>query len=61
MASKFLTPRPLGRNGPLVPALGFGLMMVTASNYGALPADDERFALLDRAVEIGATFWDSSE
>ncbi|OKL60883.1 hypothetical protein UA08_03876 [Talaromyces atroroseus] len=61
ISSKFLTPRPLGKNGPLVPALGFGLMMMTAPSYGALPADDERFALLDRAVEIGAMFWDTSD
>lgn len=61
MTSKFPSHRPLGKNGPIVPALGFGLMMMTAPSYGVLPPDDERFALLDRAVEIGATFWDTSE
>ncbi|KAK9233902.1 putative aldo-keto reductase [Lipomyces kononenkoae] len=52
---------PLGKNGPLVPALGFGLMGMSQPHYGALPSDEERFALLDRAVEIGATFWDTAD
>lgn len=29
--------------------------------YGQAPSDEERFKLLDRAVELGATNWDSSE
>jgi aryl-alcohol dehydrogenase-like predicted oxidoreductase len=29
--------------------------------YGTPPSDDDRFAVLDRAVEIGATNWDSAE
>lgn len=53
--------RRLGRNGPLVPAMGFGLMMVSDHGYGAKPEDESIHALLDRAVELGATFWDSSE
>lgn len=52
---------PLGKNGPLVPALGFGLMGMSQPHYGALPSDEERFVLLDRAVELGATFWDTAE
>ncbi|CRG84802.1 hypothetical protein PISL3812_01997 [Talaromyces islandicus] len=51
----------LGKNGPLVPSLGFGLMGMSSNHYGAYPGDEERFALLDRAVEIGATFWDTSD
>lgn len=51
---------PLGKNGPLVPAMGLGLMGL-ASHYGAVPKDEDRFALLDRAFELGCTFWDSSE
>ncbi|KAJ5604857.1 hypothetical protein N7510_010011 [Penicillium lagena] len=61
MTSRFPSSRPLGQNGPVVPAMGFGLMMMTSPSYGVLPTDDERFALLDRAVEIGATFWDTSD
>lgn len=51
----------LGKNGPKVPALGFGLMGMSYIPYGSVPSDEERFALLDRAVELGATFWDTSE
>lgn len=52
--------RKLGKNGPKVPALGFGLMGLSFA-YGTIPSDEERFKVLDRAVELGATFWDSSE
>jgi aryl-alcohol dehydrogenase-like predicted oxidoreductase len=51
----------LGKDGPQVPALGFGLMSMSYAPYGSIPSDEERFALLDRAVELGATFWDTSE
>lgn len=51
----------LGKNGPLVPSLGLGLMGLSTTYYGELRGDEERFALLDRAVEIGATSWDTSE
>jgi aryl-alcohol dehydrogenase-like predicted oxidoreductase len=51
----------LGMNGPQVPAIGFGLMGMSYAPYGSIPSDEERFALLDRAVELGATFWDTSE
>jgi hypothetical protein len=53
--------RPLGKNGPGVAAMGFGLMGLSYQTYGSVPGDEERFAILDRAVELGATFWDSSE
>ncbi|KAH9885371.1 aldo/keto reductase [Xylariomycetidae sp. FL2044] len=51
----------LGKDGPMVPALGFGLMGMTYDAYGVLPSDEERFKILDRAVELGATFWDTSD
>lgn len=60
MPTNPLPRRVLGKNGPAVPALGFGLMGMSHS-YGTIPSDEERFALLDRAVELGETFWDSSE
>ncbi|KAF3397430.1 Aldo-keto reductase yakc [NADP] [Talaromyces pinophilus] len=53
--------RRLGKNGPQVPALGLGLMGMTWNFYGNTPSDEERFAVLDRAVEIGATSWDTSD
>lgn len=51
----------LGKDGPSVPAMGFGLMGMSYDSYGSYPSDEERFAILDRAVELGETFWDTSE
>lgn len=53
--------RRLGKNGPQIPALGLGLMGMSWKFYGNTPSDEERFAVLNRAVEIGATNWDTSE
>jgi aryl-alcohol dehydrogenase-like predicted oxidoreductase len=52
--------RPLGKNGPQVCALGFGLMGLSAWAGATLP-DEERFAVLDHALELGQTFWDTSD
>lgn len=61
MPSKSVPLHKLGKNGPSVPVLGFGLMGLSYDTYGSIPSDKERFAILDRAYELGATFWDSSE
>jgi hypothetical protein len=53
--------RFLGKEGPRVPALGLGLMELSYASYGTTPSEDDQFALLDRALELGATFWDTSE
>lgn len=53
-----LPHRPLGKNGPEVPRLGFGAMGLSAF-YGQAKPDTERLALLDKAHEVGETFWDS--
>jgi aryl-alcohol dehydrogenase-like predicted oxidoreductase len=60
MPAQSVPLRKLGKNGPSVPALGFGLMGMSVA-YGTIPSDEERFAILDRALDLGATFWDSSE
>ncbi|KAH7098927.1 Aldo/keto reductase [Auriculariales sp. MPI-PUGE-AT-0066] len=51
------TTRTLGRNGPLVSAVGLGLMGMTIS---AIP-DGQMFETLDKAIETGCTFWDTSD
>ncbi|KAF1921773.1 NADP-dependent oxidoreductase domain-containing protein [Ampelomyces quisqualis] len=50
----------LGRNGPQVTRLGFGLMGLSAF-YGAPKPDPERLALLDQAHALGEHFWDTSD
>ena len=52
--------RQLGTNGPLVPAIGFGLMSL-AGIYGSADDNEERLKVLDHAYKIGARFWDTSE
>ncbi|KAL9032096.1 MAG: hypothetical protein Q9180_006702 [Flavoplaca navasiana] len=52
--------RQLGKNGPRVTALGFGAMGLSAF-YGAPESDETRFKVLDRAYELGETFWDSAD
>ena len=52
--------RALGRNGPQVSSVGFGLMSI-GGVYGAAPSDEERLALLDHAHSIGQWFWDTAD
>ncbi|KAI0470646.1 aldo/keto reductase [Xylariaceae sp. FL0804] len=61
MSSPSIPLHPLGKNGPMVPALGFGLMGMSHRVYGPIQGDEERFKLLDRALELGATFWDTAD
>lgn len=60
MPAKAVPVRQLGKNGPDVSAQGFGLMVMSGP-YGTPPSDEERFAILDRAFELGNKFWDSAE
>ncbi|KAI1380143.1 putative aldo-keto reductase, partial [Hypoxylon crocopeplum] len=53
--------RQLGKNGPMVTAMGLGLMGLSQGPYGSIPSDEERFKFLDRAFELGETFWDTSD
>ncbi len=52
--------RQLGKNGPTVTALGFGLMGLSAW-AGETMSDEDRFKVLDHAFELGETFWDTSD
>ncbi|KAH7409279.1 NADP-dependent oxidoreductase domain-containing protein [Cadophora sp. MPI-SDFR-AT-0126] len=56
-----LQTRPLGKDGPPVSAIGLGLMGLSAFYSNAPNPDAERFQLLDRAVELGCTFWDTAD
>ncbi|HEV2114480.1 MAG TPA: aldo/keto reductase [Terriglobales bacterium] len=51
--------RDLGKNGPQVPAIGLGCMVLSGS-YG--PANEkESLSTLDRALELGCNFWDTAD
>lgn len=50
----------LGRNGPQVSRLGFGLMGLS-SFYGTPKPDEERLDVLTQAHKLGERFWDSSD
>lgn len=60
MATNPIQQRKLGKDGPSVSAMGFGLMTI-AGAHGVGPSEEEQFQILDRAVELGNTFWDTSE
>jgi aryl-alcohol dehydrogenase-like predicted oxidoreductase len=52
--------RRLGKNGPKVPAISYGAMGLSIS-YGTAGSDEERFKVLDRAIELGSTYFDSAD
>ncbi|UKZ82622.1 hypothetical protein TrVFT333_010415 [Trichoderma virens FT-333] len=60
MAPATLPTKSLGRNGPLVSRIGFGAMGLS-SMYGFGGSDEDRFKVLDRAHELGNTFWDTAD
>jgi len=53
-----LPTRKIGKDN--VTAIGFGLMGLSAY-YGPIENDEERFKVLDAAIEEGCTFWDSAD
>ncbi|KAK3689339.1 NADP-dependent oxidoreductase domain-containing protein [Podospora appendiculata] len=55
-----LPTRSLGKNGPKITAIGFGLMGLSIG-YGSVPDDDERLAILDHAWASGCTTWDTAD
>lgn len=50
----------LGKNGPEVNRIGYGLMGLSAF-YGTPKPDEERNALLDKLYKDGELFWDSAD
>ncbi|RDW76110.1 aldo reductase-2 [Coleophoma crateriformis] len=55
-----LPTRQLGKDGPYVCAMGFGMMGLSVF-YGSIPSDSERLAFLDQVFARGETFWDSAD
>jgi aryl-alcohol dehydrogenase-like predicted oxidoreductase len=60
MPAQSIPLHQLGKNGPSVPAIGFGLMGTTGV-YGPASDDEETMKLLDAALEMGETFWDTAK
>ncbi|KAH8817415.1 NADP-dependent oxidoreductase domain-containing protein [Xylogone sp. PMI_703] len=56
-----LLSRQLGKNGPLVPRLGVGLMSLSRQVYGIPPSQEEGLAFLDEAYKKGEIFWDTAD
>ncbi|CAF1033687.1 unnamed protein product [Rotaria sordida] len=52
--------RQLGKNGPEVSSMGYGAMGLSAF-YGSCASDEERFKVLDRAIELGSNFIDTAD
>ncbi|KAH6968857.1 hypothetical protein HG530_006173 [Fusarium avenaceum] len=52
--------RQLAKNGPKIPAIGFGMMGLSVA-YGKPESDEDRFQVLDRAWELGCTNWDTAD
>ncbi|KAI9205405.1 aldo/keto reductase [Polychytrium aggregatum] len=51
--------RALGRNGPQVSCLGLGCMGMSEF-YGA-SSEEESLQVLNRAIDLGCTFWDTAD
>lgn len=56
-----LPVRTLGKNGPLVTAIGLGCMGLGNSYTTKGATEVERLAFLGKAFELGSTFWVTSD
>ncbi len=52
--------RQLGTDGPMVTAMGIGLMGLSRF-YGFVGTDEERYAFLDHVYASGNRFWDTAD
>ncbi|KAK3725962.1 hypothetical protein LTR37_000110 [Vermiconidia calcicola] len=59
-SNKQVATRPLGKNGPQVPRIGLGLMVLSGMYSTPAPTAD-RLAFLDEAYKQGARFWDTAD
>lgn len=55
-----VSKRQLGKNGPLVSAVGFGCMGMS-HGYGNDSNEEENLKVLNRAIDLGCTFWDTAD
>ncbi|THW48620.1 aldo/keto reductase [Aureobasidium pullulans] len=53
--------RKLGKDGPEIPSMGYGMMGLSQPVYGSVSSEEDKFAILDRAYGLGARHWDSSD
>ncbi|KAI8917752.1 aldo/keto reductase [Powellomyces hirtus] len=61
MTATKLSHRRLGRNGPLVSAIGLGCMGMS-HGYGSREGQEqESVRALNRALDLGCTFWDTAD
>lgn len=56
-----MTTRTLGRNGPEVSGIGLGLMSFAGWYKQQDTSVETALAFLDRAHELGETFWDTAD
>lgn len=55
-----LPTRRLGRDGPMVTAIGYGAMGLSTM-YHPRPADAERLGVLDAVFDMGIRHWDTAD
>ncbi|KAI8898959.1 NADP-dependent oxidoreductase domain-containing protein, partial [Globomyces pollinis-pini] len=53
--------RQLGKNGPLVSPIGLGAMGMSAFYTTNTTSDDENLKVLNAAIDMGCTFWDTAD
>ncbi|KAJ1559257.1 hypothetical protein HK096_001204, partial [Nowakowskiella sp. JEL0078] len=51
--------RFLGKSGPKISALGFGAMGM--SEFYGSSNEEDNISVLNRAIDLGCTFWDTAD
>ncbi|KAJ6543051.1 NADP-dependent oxidoreductase domain-containing protein [Mycena capillaripes] len=55
-----ISTQPLGKDGPQVPRMAFGPMGLSSS-YSGVPTHEEGYKVLEHALNLGFSFWDTSD
>ena len=61
MSSTTRPQKRIGRDGPLVSAMGFGAMGLSTAYYSKPLDDEEAFKVLDAVVDHGITMIDTAD